>query len=117
MGRYWNTETEREGKFCFALQSSTSPERFGMVERMDHIVYYGDMSNFNINYLNECLIDLGYKDADNYSVDELEKILEECYDSKENVKNKPKTLCDLELGLNIYLDILKEDWCSLTAEL
>ena len=40
MGRYFTTTTGREGKFAFAVQSSTDPEEMGMHENTGYNYYW-----------------------------------------------------------------------------
>ena len=42
MGRYYNTNTGRSGKFMFGVQSSGDPEEMGMSEDPTYIQYYAD---------------------------------------------------------------------------
>ena len=53
MGRYYTTDSGREGKFCFGMQSSDAPERFGMYENQSIIHYTAMDYDFNYDYLNE----------------------------------------------------------------
>lgn len=40
MGRYYHTDSGREGKFMFGVQPSTDPEEMGMSEDPTYIRYY-----------------------------------------------------------------------------
>lgn len=40
MGRYYNTDTGREGKFMFGVQPSDDPQYMGMGENPSYIQYY-----------------------------------------------------------------------------
>lgn len=45
MGRYYKTDTGREGKFMFGIQPSSDPETMGMSEDPSYIQYYADDSD------------------------------------------------------------------------
>ncbi len=109
MGRYWSTDNGREGIFCFAEQSSNTPEQFGMYGIPTHMNYIVNKDDFDIDRLNELMKQEGLKDIDSYSKGELEDLVDNYYEKHKN--------CDLYLGLNIYLDILENDYCSMEAEL
>ena len=48
MGRYYNTNTGRDGKFMFAVQPSSDPEVMGMHEQgATYINYYAEKSDEN----------------------------------------------------------------------
>jgi hypothetical protein len=111
MGRYWNTDTGREGKFCFGKQSTNSPEQFGMYENNTTITYYIDEEEFDTGKLNRLLNRAGYnKTLSELSIKELESI-------QLNLKYEDQIDCDIDLGIDIYLDCKTEGYCRLEAEL
>jgi hypothetical protein len=89
MGRYWDTNTGRSGKFGFGCQSSTDPkDYFGMEEcEPTSITYY----------------------ADDRDIDRIKSKLDEIYD-KANVPEKERIYClskDLSDNNSEYEDFHK----------
>jgi len=107
MGRYYNTDTGGSGKFCFALQSSNTPELFGMREDTGSIRYYIDESDFNIELLKELAKKL------NVTTEDALKDKDIIFDSSGSELDK----CNFLLGLTIYEDVLDDGYCKLEAEI
>lgn len=142
MGRYYNTNTGRSGKFGFGCQSSTDPQSFfDMVET--HITYTADESdNEQIKAKLDTIYDkAGVPKKDRmYQLDGSEDeykefhntlhkyFFEPCDPSEGNFAGDNGTererfadahLCQarLWLGLIILSDINEEGYCELDAEL
>lgn len=138
MGRYWNTETGRYGKFAFGEQKTTDPEIFGM-ERDDSVIYYVmDCSDADkvkaelkkqydilkvpekerIWYINDSKTDTGrywdyaFKEDENGGY--WNPIAKRC--ESERFKGANLALCRIGLGLAILTDLEAEGFCSLKAE-
>ena len=114
MGRYYMTTTGQQGKFGFACQDSSAPEKFGAQESTNVIRYVTDKADFNIKYLNELLdyfkinIDVNKE----YNIDDIEDKL-----YKDTTDKDCENKSDLVLGLIIYSDIKEQGYCDMEAEL
>ncbi len=106
MDRYYYTDTGSSGKFCSALQSSNTPELFGMNEDIVTIRYYVDESDFNLELLKELAKKL------NVTIEDALNDRNIVYDSSGSELDK----CNFLLGLTIYEDVSQEGYCNLEAE-
>jgi uncharacterized protein YlbG (UPF0298 family) len=115
MGRYYSGDIE--GKFMFAVQSSTAADRFGSVHyEPNYVEYY-----FDEDQLDEIKAELE-KLKPNY--DKVEKFFEtrQAYNDEELKENNIDEIelsdyADYVLGKKILDCILKNGECNFTAEL
>jgi hypothetical protein len=115
MGRYYSGDIE--GKFMFAVQSSTAADRFGSVHyETNYVEYY-----FDEDQLDEIKAELE-KLKPNY--DKVEKFFEtrQAYNDEELKENNIDEIelsdyADYVLGKKILDCILKNGECNFTAEL
>ena len=120
MGRYYSGDIE--GKFMFAVQSSSAPERFGASENQDYISYYIDGSK--IDEVREEVKQIETEHAD--QVKRIEKMFVENNGYNDSTMSKYgvtkeglSEYADLRLGRQIleYLEENPHDGCSIQAEL
>ena len=118
MGRCYNGDIE--GKFWFAVQSSTAPERFGCQERSDIIQYTIDDSQ--IDEIEAELNNIKEKLGDKMQI--LDKFFEEnhCYNDDqlkelEISKEDLSEYADFELGTKILNCVKENGYCEFEAEM
>ena len=107
MGRYYDTDNGRHGKFWFATQGSDAPENFGMYQHPDdpneepYVLYYCEQDDFNMEYYLELCGKLGVSPGTE----------EVNYDLV-----SPDDGADYALGTIIFLDLKETGECTLNAE-
>jgi len=128
MGRYYSGDIE--GKFWFAVQSSTSADRFGVEGQSNYLDYYFDTDNLSCiksellkieKNLGEDLglLDKFFSERTSYNNEILIKFF------KENGKTKSSSdiykmleeYADYELGNKILKQVEEHGECSFEAEL
>ena len=114
MGRFYSGDIE--GKFWFAVQSSTDQEFFGMEEDRSYIDYYVDDDSMEQieKGIKDCKKALhGYK-AKSYNNQELAEYLST---DEEKVSYLLEWYARLELGNKIYECVKEQGSCVLNAEM
>ena len=119
MGRYYNGDIE--GKFMFAVQSSTAADRFGSEGYSNYLEYY--FSEDHIPTIEEQLKILkpSFKKVSKF-FEELEKKGKNGYSTKDteeaNIKEQELSdFSDYRLGKQIYDCIKEQGECRFDAEL
>ena len=124
MGRYYNGDIE--GKFWFAVQSSTDADFFGVVgSEPSYIDYYFSEDNLKDieEGINECRKELGdwrskfdqfFKKNNGYNYEMIEK---ELGLKEDDARNLLEWYARLDLGTKILKCVQKNGECSFTAEL
>jgi uncharacterized protein YozE (UPF0346 family) len=124
MGRYYYVDIE--GKFWFAVQSSNSADRFGVVGQAPNFLEYrfdtDDISNIETE-LNDIKNGLGenfdklssfFEKNASYSDKEIAKLLGV---PEESVVWYLKEFADYKLGLKILNEVKENEVCEFNAEL
>jgi len=120
MGRYYSGDIE--GKFMFAIQSSSAPERFGASESQNYIDYYIDGSQ--IDEVREEVKQIETEHADQIKC--IDKMFDENNSYNETTKEEYgvtdeglSEYADLRLGRQIleYLEDNPDCGCNIQAEL
>jgi len=96
MGRYYSGDID--GKFWFAVQDSTSPERFGAVENQSHISYEIPKDDFIYDQLIKIEDDMG---------DYLE-VYEDFFNQDRGYNDEELSDYAKVRGLSGNLDVIKE---------
>ena len=114
MGRYYNGDIE--GKFMFAVQSSTSADRFGCTGNNNYVTYYFDKEHLptikeELESMEESFnkVDEFFKDKDSWTTQQEE----EAGISKQEMSD----YADYRLGVQIRDCILENGYCNFDAEL
>lgn len=124
MGRYYEINNKKHGKFAFGLQPSNSPEEFGAYESNDTITYHIDniedieqgIQNIKDKYTDDTLERVGdyMKKNDFYNDKDIAKLLSV---DDHTVHVILKDYFNLKLGSSL-LEMFKEDgYCTIVAEL
>lgn len=114
MGRYYDGDIE--GKFWFAVQSSTDGEQFGAYEIEPAEIQYGvdeDSLDTCEKRLNEIVKELGITEP--LETIDPETVHERVDDN--DVTRKTELLASLELGLKIWKCLKEKGECYFTADL
>ena len=124
MGRYYNGDIE--GKFWFAVQSSTDADFFGMVgSEPSYLDYYFSEDNLKDieEGINECKKELGdwkskfdqfFEKNNSYNYEMIE---EQLGLKEDDAQDLLKWYARLDLGTKILKCVQKNGECSFTAEL
>jgi|ETNvirnome_6_100_1030635.scaffolds.fasta_scaffold20223_2 hypothetical protein len=127
MGRYYNGDIE--GKFWFALQSSTAPSRFGRdYYEPNYVDYYFDKESLKdirkeIQSIKKTLgkykkaFDEFFKENNTYNDEMLEKFFKKKKMDTSNLMKMLEDYADLGLGRKIEKCVKDNNECSFTAEL
>ena len=114
MGRYYNGDIN--GKFMFAVQSSTAADRFGCIGFNNYLTYYFDIEqlptiNEELESLEESFkkVEKFFEDKDSWN----SKQQEEAGISDQEISD----YADYRLGVQIRDCILEQGYCEFEAEL
>ena len=114
MGRYYNGDIN--GKFMFAVQSSTAADRFGCIGINNYVSYYFDTEqlptiNEELESLEESFkkVEKFFEDKDSWN----SKQQEEAGISDQEISD----YADYRLGVQIRDCILEQGYCEFEAEL
>ena len=128
MGRYYSGDIE--GKFWFAVQSSTSADRFGVEGQSNYLDYYFDTDNLSCiksellkieKNLGEDLglLDKFFSEKHSYNNEILIKFFKENGKTKSSsdIQKMLEEYADYELGNKILKQVEEHGECSFEAEL
>ena len=115
MGRYYNGDIN--GKFMFAVQSSTAADRFGAIGHSNYISYYFDKDHLETINKELNSLESSFKKVKEFFKDRNDSYSTEDQEKAGITSQEISEYADYVLGLKIKECIIEQGDCSFEAEL